>query len=191
MRPCSSDSRLSAGRASGRRKSGVQSAGVVFGAKRDSATRNQQQQSSVTVADSLRITLAHQSQLDKIFQYCCRSWCFGVWAPLQVQTLVRDGDRVTAVSSSSSQPSQHGQQQQQFPADVVVLAAGVGTAELCQQLGYRLPLLHKPAAVLLTSPLQPGTLQHMVVTDTVFILQVCCCLAAAAALLPAARLACK
>lgn len=95
----------------------------------------------------------------------------------QVQTLVRDGDRVTAVNSSSSsrQPSQSDkqqqQQQQQFPADVVVLAAGVGTAELCEQLGYRLPLLHKPAAILLTSPLQRGTLQHMVVTDTVFILQ--------------------
>lgn len=118
--------------------------------------------------------------------------------PLQVQTLVRDADRVTAVSSCSSssssssqlsQPEHQSRQQQQFPADVVVLAAGVGTSELCQQLGYRLPLLHKPAAILLTRPLQPGILQHMVVTDTVFILQVRC--SCSAALLPSAPLACK
>lgn len=55
---------------------------------------------------------------------------------------------------------------------MVVLAAGVGTSQLCAQLGYTLPLLHKPAAIVLTSPLAPGLLKQMLVTDTVFILQV-------------------
>jgi glycine/D-amino acid oxidase-like deaminating enzyme len=99
-----------------------------------------------------------------------------------VLQLVTQGGRITAVHSSSSSNSSGGggsttsqqqQQQQQYPADAVVLAAGVGTAALCAHLGYKLPLIHKPAAVVMTSPLQPGTLQHMVVTDTVFILQVC------------------
>lgn len=140
----------------------------------------------------MRITLLTSNHAISC-QSCCSQPRF--LGPLQVETLVRDGNRVTAVSSSSSsssqlsQPEHQPQQQQQFPADVVVLAAGVGTSELCQQLGYRLPLLHKPAAILLTRPLQPGTLQHMVVTDTVFILQVRCCFAAA--LLPSAPLACK
>lgn len=88
-----------------------------------------------------------------------------------------DGRATTVVCSSStgssSAPDSNGQQpQQQLPADVVVLAAGVGTSGLCADLGYTLPLLHKPAAIVMTSPVQPGTLQHMLVTDTVFILQV-------------------
>jgi hypothetical protein len=96
------------------------------------------------------------------------TWCVLV---LQVECITTEGGEATSVTSSSRDNA--GQQQQQlWPVDVVVLAAGVGTAELCAQLGYKLPLLHKPAAIVLTSPLQPGLLQHMVVTDTVFILQV-------------------
>lgn len=94
-------------------------------------------------------------------------WC-AVLSP-QVQAITTEGGTATGVTTSS----QSGQQQH-FPADVVVLAAGVGTAELCAQLGYRLPLLHKPAAIVVTSSLTPGTLRHMIVADTVFILQVCC-----------------
>jgi L-2-hydroxyglutarate oxidase LhgO len=79
-------------------------------------------------------------------------------------------------SRSSGQPTAAGdleqQQQQQYAADVVVVAAGVGSSELCLQLGYRLPLLHKPAAILLTHPVAAGTVRHMLVTDTVFVLQV-------------------
>lgn len=97
----------------------------------------------------------------------------------KVDHIAAEGGRATAVVCSSSTGSSSGpnsssqqlQQQQQLPADVVVLAAGVGTPGLCADLGYTLPLLHKPAAIVMTSPLQPGTLQHMLVTDTVFILQ--------------------
>jgi glycine/D-amino acid oxidase-like deaminating enzyme len=94
-------------------------------------------------------------------------WCVPL---LQVDCITTEGGTTTSVTSSSRDNA--GQQQQQWPVDAVVLAAGVGTAQLCAQLGYKLPLLHKPAAIVLTSPLQPGLLQHMVVTDTVFILQV-------------------
>jgi glycine/D-amino acid oxidase-like deaminating enzyme len=98
---------------------------------------------------------------------------------MQVLQLAKQGSRVTVVHSSSSSRGGSGsttsqqQQQQQHPADAVVIAAGVDTAALCEQLGYHLPLLHKPAAIVITTPLQPGTLQHMVVSDDVFILQVC------------------
>lgn len=90
-----------------------------------------------------------------------------IWS--QVERIDTAGGKATSITSSSrdQQP-----QQQQLPVDAVVLAAGVGTPELCAQLGYTLPLLHKPAAILLTAPLQPGLLKHMVVTDSVFILQV-------------------
>ena len=58
-------------------------------------------------------------------------------------------------------------------AVVVVLAAGVGVPPLAEQIGgCKVPLLHKPAAILMTDPMEPGLLQHMLITDTVFMLQV-------------------
>jgi glycine/D-amino acid oxidase-like deaminating enzyme len=91
--------------------------------------------------------------------------------PSQVTSLdVKDG-RVTGAACSVSGTADP-QQQQRFAADAVVLAAGVGVPDLASQLGYELPLLHKPAAIVLTRALQPGLLRHMLVTDTVFILQV-------------------
>ena len=117
--------------------------------------------------------------------------CWRCWLLLQVQHIASTGGRATAVTScttansqqqqhqhtqqSPQQPQQQQQQeeeQQEFPADAVVIAAGVAAPDLCDQLGYRLPLLHKPAAIVMTGPLQPGLLRHMVVTDTIFILQV-------------------
>lgn len=85
---------------------------------------------------------------------------------LQVEKLVTHGHRVTEVVTS---------QQQVHKCDVVVLAAGVGVPPLAVQAGCTVPLSHKPAAVLLTKPLTPGILKHMVITDTVFILQVSVC----------------
>jgi glycine/D-amino acid oxidase-like deaminating enzyme len=96
--------------------------------------------------------------------------------------------QVTSIATSSSSSSgetankllaivasQDGQQQQQqHEADCVIIAAGVGTADLACQQGYQLPLLHKPAAIVITQPIQPVDLiRHMIVTHTgVFILQV-------------------
>ncbi|KAF8061367.1 yurR [Scenedesmus sp. PABB004] len=62
-------------------------------------------------------------------------------------------------------------------AGAVVIAAGGGSAALAASLGHELPLLHKPAVVLLTAPLPPGLVRRMVITSgaeqtgSVFILQ--------------------
>lgn len=109
----------------------------------------------------------YQSHANPLCDHCAFIWHCAV---MQVACITTEGGKATCVTSSSRGSSE--KQQQQWPVDAVVLAAGVDTAELCAQFGYKLPLLHKPAAIVLTSPLQPGLLQHMVVTDTVFILQV-------------------
>jgi len=82
---------------------------------------------------------------------------------------------VVTTSSNSTNPQQQ-QQQQQQAADVVVIAAGVGSVALAAELGYQLPLLSKPAAIVMTQPLQQTQLiRHMIITHTgVFILQVGC-----------------
>jgi glycine/D-amino acid oxidase-like deaminating enzyme len=90
---------------------------------------------------------------------------------VQVQSITITDGRATQVTCTTSQ-SQQQQQQQSVAADAVVLAAGTGCPELAGQAGYQLQLLNKPAAIVMTAPLQPGLLKHMVISDTVFILQV-------------------
>jgi glycine/D-amino acid oxidase-like deaminating enzyme len=91
--------------------------------------------------------------------------------------------KATQVTCSTSQPQQQQQPQQQpqqqqqqqqssYAADAVVLAAGTGCPQLAGQAGCQLPLLDKPAAIVMTAPMQPGLLKHMVISDTVFMLQV-------------------
>jgi glycine/D-amino acid oxidase-like deaminating enzyme len=91
---------------------------------------------------------------------------------LQVESLTITNGKATRVTCSTSQSQQQQQQQRSYPADVVVLAAGTGCPALAGQAGYQLPLLDKPAAIVMTAPLQPGLLKHMVISDTVFMLQV-------------------
>ncbi|PNH05379.1 hypothetical protein TSOC_008369 [Tetrabaena socialis] len=59
------------------------------------------------------------------------------------------------------------------PADVVVLAAGTSVQRLAAQAGVHVPLLHKPAVVAVTPPLQrPGRLvHHMLANAKVFVWQ--------------------
>ncbi|PNH05371.1 Hydrogen cyanide synthase subunit HcnC [Tetrabaena socialis] len=58
-------------------------------------------------------------------------------------------------------------------ADVVVLAAGTSVQRLAAQAGVHVPLLHKPAVVAITQPLQrPGRLiHHMLASAKVFVWQ--------------------
>lgn len=118
---------------------------------------------------------------------------------MQVTTLSTNEAKATAVlAAAAQQPPQQqqeqehtGQQQSSYPADAVVLAAGVGSPALALQLGLELPLLHKPAAIVMTKPVPTGLVRHMVIGDAVFILQVCTNGATQCALRPcAATLAC-
>jgi hypothetical protein len=105
----------------------------------------------------------------------CSSCFVVVFAPQVDSMSVTDG-KATQVTCSASQPPQPQQQQQQqqcsYAADAVVLAAGTGCPDLADQAGCQLPLLHKPAAIIMTGPQQAGLLKHMVISDTVFMLQV-------------------
>ncbi|KAG2490325.1 hypothetical protein HYH03_011275 [Edaphochlamys debaryana] len=58
-------------------------------------------------------------------------------------------------------------------ADVVVLAAGVGSTELAAGVGVALPLLHKPAVAAVTSALTPGPplVRHLLSGPGVFVWQ--------------------
>jgi hypothetical protein len=102
-----------------------------------------------------------------------------------------DRQQQQADGQSQEEPQQQQQREHHKPlgpkasavhfmaADVVVLAAGVGVPSLAEQVGgFKVPLLHKPAAILMTQPLDPGLLQHMIIADTVFMLQVGACIAA-------------
>ncbi|KAF6256134.1 FAD dependent oxidoreductase [Scenedesmus sp. NREL 46B-D3] len=89
----------------------------------------------------------------------------------KVEAITIDDGKATQVACSTSQPEQQQQQGSSYTADAVVVAAGTGCPELAAQAGCQLPLLHKPAAIVMTSPLQPGLLRHMVISDTVFMLQ--------------------
>lgn len=87
-----------------------------------------------------------------------------------VESITITDGKATQVTCSTSQTQQQ-QQQQSYAADAVVLAAGTGCPELAGQAGCQLQLLHKPAAIVMTAPLQPDLLRHMVISDTVFMLQ--------------------
>jgi glycine/D-amino acid oxidase-like deaminating enzyme len=91
----------------------------------------------------------------------------------QVESITVVDGKATQVkcSTSCSQPQQQ-QQQCSYAADAVVLAAGTRCPQLAGQAGCQLPLLEKPAAVVMTAPMQLGLLKHMVISDTVFMLQV-------------------
>jgi glycine/D-amino acid oxidase-like deaminating enzyme len=94
----------------------------------------------------------------------------------QVESISVVDGKATQVTCSTSSPQQQQQKQQQqqrsYAADAVVLAAGTGCPQLAGQAGCQLPLLDKPAAIVMTAPMQLGLLKHMVISDTVFMLQV-------------------
>ena len=50
--------------------------------------------------------------------------------------------------------------------DVVVLAAGLNTAELAKKLGAEIPLADKPGTLTILTQPMPHFLQHIVVTGT-------------------------
>lgn len=106
---------------------------------------------------------------------CMSLMQYAVHAPphhaAQVESITITDGKATQVTCSTSQTQQQ-QQQQSYAADAVVLAAGTGCPELAGQAGCQLQLLHKPAAIVMTAPLQPDLLRHMVISDTVFMLQV-------------------
>lgn len=56
--------------------------------------------------------------------------------------------------------------QGQHDADVVVLAAGLNTAKLAEQLGAKIPLADKPGTLTILTQPMPKFLQHIIVTGT-------------------------
>ncbi|CAG9465434.1 unnamed protein product [Pedinophyceae sp. YPF-701] len=56
-------------------------------------------------------------------------------------------------------------------ADAVVLAGGVDARTLAAGLGTEVPMLHRPGILVHTAPMPPGTLKHIVVAPSCYMLQ--------------------
>ena len=66
----------------------------------------------------------------------------------------QDGARVTGVVTQAGE----------LRADEVFIAAGVGSRQLMEMVGFELPMLHRPALVIKTAPVAP-VLTHILVSD--------------------------
>lgn len=68
-----------------------------------------------------------------------------VWTGLPVLSLIQNDHRILGVTTASGR----------VLADHVILAAGIGSADLLSPLGVPLPMLRRPGAIVITRPVSP------------------------------------